>query len=130
MVIAELAGRLHYALVLALGAAGLGLAVGAANLMKRVAGLAMLQAALALFFVLAGAAANARAAILSPGESPFVGVYANPLAQALALVVIVAGAATSTLALALVVRVREAYGSVEAPEIAAADHVAAKGGEG
>ncbi|MEL7061986.1 MAG: cation:proton antiporter subunit C, partial [Acidobacteriota bacterium] len=47
--------------------------------------------------------------------------YSNPLPHVLMLTAIVVGIATTALALALVVRVHEAYGSIEEDEILAAD---------
>ena len=48
-------------------------------------------------------------------------VYSNPLPHVLILTAIVVGVATLALGLALVVRIREAYGSIEEDEILAAD---------
>ncbi|MEO8144118.1 MAG: cation:proton antiporter subunit C, partial [Betaproteobacteria bacterium] len=47
--------------------------------------------------------------------------YSNPLPHVLILTAIVVGVATLALGLALVVRIREAYGSIEEDEILAAD---------
>jgi multicomponent Na+:H+ antiporter subunit C len=121
MVIADLLGRLPYALILALASAGIALAAGAGNLLKRVAGLVLLWGALALFYALAGVLAGGEAPILAPGATGYAQAYSNPLPQALILGAIVAGAASIALALAVVVRIREAYGQVEAADIAAAD---------
>jgi multicomponent Na+:H+ antiporter subunit C len=121
MVIADLLGRLPYALILGLAATGIALAAGAGNLLKRVAGLAILWGALALFFAAAGVLAGATAPILASGERAFVTAYSDPLPQALILGVMVVGAASLALALAIVVRIKEAYGNVEAHEIAALD---------
>ena len=59
------------------------------------------------------------------GTAPIVSdaftVYSNPLPHVLILTAIVVGVATLALGLALVVRIREAYGSIEEDEILAAD---------
>lgn len=47
--------------------------------------------------------------------------YSNPLPHVLILTAIVVGVATLALGLALIVRIREAYGTVEADEVARAD---------
>ncbi len=47
--------------------------------------------------------------------------YSNPLPHVLILTAIVVGVATSALGLALIVRIREAYGTVEEDEIIAQD---------
>jgi multicomponent Na+:H+ antiporter subunit C len=49
-----------------------------------------------------------------PGE-----IYSNPLPHVLILTAIVVGIATTSLALALVVRIREAYDTIEEDEILA-----------
>lgn len=51
-------------------------------------------------------------------------VYSNPLPHVLILTAIVVGVATTAVGLALVVRIREAYGTIEEDELEAADHVA------
>jgi multicomponent Na+:H+ antiporter subunit C len=48
-------------------------------------------------------------------------VYSNPLPHVLILTAIVVGVATLALGLALVVRIREAYGTIEEDEILQAD---------
>jgi multicomponent Na+:H+ antiporter subunit C len=57
------------------------------------------------------------APILASGYS----VYSNPLPHVLILTAIVVGVATLALGLALVVRIREAYGSIEEDEVLAED---------
>jgi multicomponent Na+:H+ antiporter subunit C len=44
-------------------------------------------------------------------------VYSNPLPHVLILTAIVVGVATTALALALIVRIREAYGTIEEIDI-------------
>jgi multicomponent Na+:H+ antiporter subunit C len=51
-------------------------------------------------------------------------VYSNPLPHVLILTAIVVGVATLALGLALVVRIREAYDSIEEEDILAADELA------
>jgi multicomponent Na+:H+ antiporter subunit C len=48
-------------------------------------------------------------------------VYSNPLPHVLILTAIVVGIATTSLGLALVVRINEAYGTIEEDEIHAQD---------
>ena len=116
-----LVGRLPYVEVFALAAIGLYVLCASRNLIKRVAGLAIVQAALALFYGLLGAQIGGRAPALAPGEVPFAQLYANPLPQAQMVGAMVVGGGAILLALALVVRVREAYGGVEEDEVDAAD---------
>ena len=116
-----LTGRLPYVGVFALAAIGLYVLCASRNLVKRVAGLAIVQAALALFYAVLGAQIGARAPALAPGETPFAQLYANPLPQAQMVGALTVGAGALLVALALIVRVREAYGGVEEDEIDAAD---------
>lgn len=48
-------------------------------------------------------------------------IYSNPLPHVLILTAIVVGVATLAVGLALIVRIREAYGTIEADDIRAAD---------
>jgi multicomponent Na+:H+ antiporter subunit C len=62
------------------------------------------------------------------GTAPIVAegytVYSNPLPHVLILTAIVVGVATLALGLAIVVRIREAYGTIEEDEILAHDGAA------
>jgi multicomponent Na+:H+ antiporter subunit C len=49
-------------------------------------------------------------------------IYSNPLPHVLILTAIVVGVATLSVGLALVVRIREAYGSIEDDTLAEADY--------
>ena len=60
-------------------------------------------------------------AVLSAGEVGVKEVYSNPLPHVLMLTAIVVGVATLAVGLAIVVRLREAYGSIELDEVRAAD---------
>lgn len=51
-------------------------------------------------------------------------IYSNPLPHVLILTAIVVGIATTAVGLALVVRIREAYGTIEEDELEAADEIA------
>lgn len=51
------------------------------------------------------------------GEAGMENVYSNPLPHVLMLTAIVVGVATLAVGLAIIVRIREAYGTVEADEI-------------
>ena len=53
-------------------------------------------------------------------------MYSNPLPHVLILTAIVVGVATLALGLALVVRIREAYGTIEEDEILDRDEAAAR----
>lgn len=113
--------RLHYPAILALAMIGFYVLTASHNLMKRIAGLAILQTALALFFLALGWAANGRAPILEAREAPFGRLYSDPAPQALMLAAVVASAAILALAMALAIRVREAYLSAESDDVDAAE---------
>ena len=57
----------------------------------------------------------AQAPIIQPGATDQ--LYSNPLPQVLILTAIVVGVSTTALGLAIVVRIKEAYGSIEEHEI-------------
>ena len=60
------------------------------------------------------------APILVEGDAEV--VYSNPLPHVLILTAIVVGVSTTAVALALVVRIKEAYGTIEGDEINALDN--------
>ena len=114
-------GRLAFAAVFGLAAIGLYVLCASRNLLKRVAGLAILQGALALFYAVMAGQIGARAPALEAHETPYAQVYANPLPQAQMTGGAVVSLGLLLVALALIVRVREAYGAIEENEIDAAD---------
>lgn len=67
------------------------------------------------------AADAAYSAAKSYGETGVENIYSNPLPHVLMLTAIVVGVATLAVGLAIIVRIREAYGTVEADEIRAMD---------
>lgn len=69
----------------------------------------------------AQAADTAYGAAKAYGEAGMENVYSNPLPHVLMLTAIVVGVATLAVGLAIIVRIREAYGTVEADEIRAMD---------
>ena len=69
----------------------------------------------------AHAADAAYGAAKAYGEVGMANVYSNPLPHVLMLTAIVVGVATLAVGLAIIVRIREAYGTVEADEIRAMD---------
>lgn len=69
----------------------------------------------------AEAAGVAYDAAKSYGGGGLENVYSNPLPHVLMLTAIVVGVATLAVGLAIIVRIREAYGTVEADEIRAMD---------
>ena len=76
-------------------------------------GLSIFQAAVFLLYITHGQGPGGTAPIVAEG----IEIYSNPLPHVLILTAIVVGVATLALGLALVVRIREAYGTIEEDEI-------------
>jgi multicomponent Na+:H+ antiporter subunit C len=87
------------------------------NLVKKLLGLSIFQAAVFLLFISMGKVDGGTAPISIDGNWDM--VFSNPLPQVLILTAIVVGIAVLAMGLALVVRIKEAYGSIE--DIDAAD---------
>lgn len=100
-----------------LAIAGLYIVVARGNLVKKLVGLAIFQTSVYLLYIAPGKLIGGTAPIVATGFQ----VYSNPLPHVLILTAIVVGIATLALGLALVVRIREAYGSIEEDEILAAE---------
>jgi len=112
-------GLWHYWVVIALGMTGLLTVIARHNLIKKVMGLNILQSAVILLYVSMGKIEGGTAPILIEGGENV--VYSNPLPHVLMLTAIVVGVATTAVALALVVRIRDAYGTIEEDAITAQD---------
>ncbi len=97
--------------------AGMYILVARGNLLKKLVGLAILQTSVYLLYIVPGKLIGGTAPIVSPAFA----TYSNPLPHVLILTAIVVGVATLALGLALVVRIREAYGTIEEDEILARD---------
>lgn len=135
--------RAGYWAIIGLMMIGLFIAFSAENLIKRLVGLSIFQTTICLFYVSLGKVAGGTAPILLPADTPshydtghsavpgadalvaaggerfadLQHVYSNPLPHVLMLTAIVVGVATLSLGLALIVRIREAYGTIEADEV-------------
>lgn len=109
----EWPGLYNYWIVIFLMMAGLYMVIARANLVKKMVGLGVFQAAVFIFYLTMGKVAGGTAPIIIPGDR----VYSNPLPHVLILTAIVVGVATLALGLALIVRIKEAYGSIEEDEI-------------
>jgi len=98
---------------------GLYIMISRGNLVKKIMGMNIFQTSVVLLYVSMGKITGGTAPILIEGGENV--VYSNPLPHVLMLTAIVVGVASSALGLALVVRVKEAYGTVEEDEIVAMD---------
>jgi multicomponent Na+:H+ antiporter subunit C len=111
----ELLGLYNYWAFALLLAAGTYLVMSRANLIKKLIGMSMFQSAVFLLYITMDKVEGGTAPILQRGVEDQ--LYANPLPQVLILTAIVVGIATLSLGLAIVVRIGEAYGTVEEDEI-------------
>jgi multicomponent Na+:H+ antiporter subunit C len=106
-------GHYNYWIVIFLMMAGLYTVISRGNLVKKIAGLNIFQTSVFIMFISFGYVTDGAAPILEDGVT----LYSNPLPHVLILTAIVVGVATTALGLALVVRIREAYGTVEEDQI-------------
>jgi len=93
--------------------AGFYVVISQGNLIKKVVGLGMFQTSVFILYISTGKVADGAAPIFDESIT----VYSNPLPHVLILTAIVVGVATTAVGLALIVRIHEAYGSVEEDEI-------------
>jgi multicomponent Na+:H+ antiporter subunit C len=115
--VGEYASHYTYWVTIVLMAAGLYIVIARGNLVKKLIGLSVFQTSVYLLYIAPGKLIGGTAPIVDPQHQ----VYSNPLPHVLILTAIVVGIATLALGLAIVVRIREAYGSIEEDEIVAAD---------
>jgi len=115
----ELIAHWNYLAVIALMMIGLYIAISSGNLVKKVMGVNVFQASVILLYVSMGKVSGGTAPILIEGRTDV--LYSNPIPHVLMLTAIVVGVASTAVGLALVVRVQEAYGTVEEDEIVKLD---------
>ncbi|GEO82808.1 cation:proton antiporter subunit C [Pararhodospirillum oryzae] len=115
----ETAGGLYnYWIFILLMMIGFYTVIARGNLIKKLVGLNIFQTSVFMLYISMGVVDGGTAPILSDRFT----VYTNPLPSVLILTAIVVGIATTALGLALVVRIREAYGTIEEDELLALDH--------
>ena len=103
----------NYWIVIFLMMAGFYTVISQGNLIKKIAGINIFQTSVFLLYISIGYAVDGTPPILAEGFTR----YANPLPHVLILTAIVVGVSTTALGLALVVRINEAYGTIEEDEI-------------
>ena len=106
-------GLYNYWIVIFLMMTGFYIVMSSGNLIKKIIGLNIFQTSVFLLYISMGKIAGGTAPIFAAGGA----VYSNPLPHVLILTAIVVGIATTALGLGLVVRIREAYGTIEEEEI-------------
>ena len=107
----DLLGLYSYWIVVVLMMAGFYVVISSSNLIKKIAGLNIFQTSVFILYISMGKVDGGTAPIVVEGSSNV--IYSNPLPHVLILTAIVVGVATTALALALVVRIKEAYGTVD-----------------
>ena len=112
-------GLWNYWVVICLMMIGLYIVIARDNLVKKMMGISIFQVSVIMFYVSMGKVRGGTAPIIPEGSGEV--LYSNPLTHVLMLTAIVVGVATLALGLAIVVRIHEAYGSVEEDEIAQMD---------
>ncbi len=115
-------GHMNYWFFVVLMMTGLYIVISRGNLVKKIVGLNIFQAAVFMLYISVGKVTGGTAPIfptdlkgniqIDPGI-----VYSNPLPHVLILTAIVVGIATTSLGLALIVRIREQYDSIEEQDI-------------
>jgi len=106
-------GHYNYWIVVTLMMIGFYIVIAQGNMIKKLVGLNIFQTSVFIFFISLAYREGGTAPIAIPGVTE----YSNPLPHVLILTAIVVGVALTALGLALIVRINEAYGSIEEDEI-------------
>ncbi len=117
-------GLMNYWAFIFLMMVGFYILISQGNLVKKIVGLNVFQTSVFILYISMGKIRGGTAPILTEGDP----IYSNPLPHVLILTAIVVGVATTALGLSLVVRIHEAYGTVEEDDIQDLD-LAVAGGE-
>ena len=109
----DVLGLYNYWIVIILMMTGFYTVIARSNLVKKIIGLFIFQTSVFILFISMAKIEGGTAPIIKEGIS----VYSNPLPHVLILTAIVVSLATTALGLALVVRIREAYGTINEDDI-------------
>ena len=107
------ADHYNYVVTILLMIGGLYIVVAHGNMIKKLIGLSLFQTSVYLLYIEPGKIIGGTAPIVDAAFT----VYSNPLPHVLILTAIVVGVATLALGLALVVRINEAFGTIEEDEL-------------
>ena len=113
----EFLGLLNYWIVVVLMMTGFYIVIAHNNLVKKIVGLNIFQVSVFVFYITMAKVKGGTAPILAEG----IEIYSNPLPHVLILTAIVVGIATTALGMAIIVRIHEAYGTIEEDEILSQD---------
>ena len=109
----EIPGLLNYWIVIVLMMSGFFVVISQGNLIKKIVGLNIFQVSVFVLYITISKVDGGAAPILDAAIKN----YSNPLPHVLILTAIVVGVATTALGLALIVRIRDAYNTIEDDEI-------------
>ena len=120
-------GLFNYWAIVVLMMVGFYTLIARGNLVKKLIGLNIFQTSVIMMYVSFGKITGGTAPILIEGgdhgsEAAEHVLYSNPIPHVLMLTAIVVGVATLALGLSLVVRIKEAYGTIDEDEITAKDN--------
>ena len=115
-----IAGLYNYWIVIVLMMTGLYVLIAHGNLLKKVIGLNVFQTSVFILYISLANISTAAPPIISKEAT----LYSNPLPHVLILTAIVVGIATTAVALALILRIKEAYGTIEEDAIVKQDQQA------
>jgi len=103
----------NYWIVILLMMLGFYIVIAQGNLIKKLIGLNLFQTSVFLFYISLAKVSGGTAPIFDDRFN----IFSNPLPHVLILTAIVVGVATMAVGLALIVRIRDAYGTIEEDEI-------------
>ena len=112
-----LPGLYNYWIVIFLMMTGLYIVISRRNLIKKMVGLSIFQTSVFLLYISMGKITGGTAPIVAGPDA----VYSNALPHVLILTAIVVGIATTALGMDIIVRIHEAYGTIEEDEILSQD---------
>jgi multicomponent Na+:H+ antiporter subunit C len=104
----------NYMLVIILMMVGFYTVIARGNLIKKMVGLNIFQTSVFMLYISMGKLTDGTAPILTGDAST---VYSNPLPHVLILTAIVVGVATTAVGYALIIRIREAFNTIEEDDI-------------
>ena len=113
----DLPGLFNYWIVVFLMMTGFYIVVARRNLIKKMVGLSIFQTSVFILYISMGKVFSGTAPIVAGSGA----IYSNPLPHVLILTAIVVGIATMGMGMAIIIRIHEAYGTIEEDEIIAMD---------
>ncbi len=115
----EVFGLYNYWIVIVLMMTGFYVVISRGNLIKKIVGLNIFQTSMFILYISMGKVAGGTAPIVVEGLACPEGAvcYSNPLPHVLILTAIVVGVATTARGLGIIVRINEAFGTIEEDDL-------------